>query len=448
MSESVFVFGVKGLDHAYGKALRPGMLIAIAGHPGAGKTTLALMMCLANIKRGHRCLFVSTQEDEFKIRDNCRNLGLDVAEAIESDHLKFVKLPMPSSDEAVDSAVETIANLVLKYRPQIVVVDSISSFMKILVDVKRRALLQNFFSGLAKDIEGLVIVTVEVPLSTMYIENTGDIEFVADAIIALKYSIIRGTPSRRLEIQKLRGHSIEVAGAPFTFVKGSGIEVVYPYEYFEDSSRQREEKVFMLSMKTLDKIIGGIRSGEIATIATSSLQLSMRCAINLARKIAAVNSARVLFFSTVPMEVTRVNVDGGELIVVSSDPTRESLSDLAVKFHKSLEEFKPDVAVTFGIDLVNTLISKEEREEFYRYVVMNANKARNTHIALVELVAATSPSEPLLALLSQLSDIFVVLEDGHVGLPERKSIARIRGVVQTLQQPEGQEALAELCLEK
>ncbi|MEM4426921.1 MAG: ATPase domain-containing protein [Acidilobaceae archaeon] len=441
MKEKSFVFGIEHLDEFYKGALRPGMLITIAGHPGAGKTTLALIICLANILRGHRCLFVSTQEDESKLREHFENLGLGVSKYIETEELKFVKVPMPSSDEAVDTIVESIATLVLKHNPSIVVVDSISSLVKILADIKRRALLQNFFSGLAKDIEGLVIVTVEVPLSTMYIEDTGDIEFVSDAIFVLKHLLVSGTLSRRMEIRKLRGHPISIAEIPFSFVKGSGIAVACPTK-----SKTRKEKRFKLSVRVLDELSEGLKAGEIATIITSPLYMSKECATNLSKRIASENSARVLLFSLVPIgqETTSSAAEGGEVVVLSKDPITESFDEIAVSFQKALIELEPDVVVTFGLDVLFSLTPVEEREEFFRVLAMNANLAKNLGLSMIRLVALQNINDPIIHLLSQLSDLFVIVGDGYVGIPEGQAVVRVRGALKNLK---SSEIYVDLCKE-
>jgi circadian clock protein KaiC len=73
-----FVFGVEGLDKLFGEALKPPVTIVIAGHPGAGKTTLASSICYYNAINGHKCFYVSLQEDKAKLYGNMRNLGLDL----------------------------------------------------------------------------------------------------------------------------------------------------------------------------------------------------------------------------------------------------------------------------------------------------------------------------------------------------------------------------------
>ncbi|MFN4046607.1 MAG: RAD55 family ATPase, partial [Acidilobaceae archaeon] len=75
--EIAFDFGVEGLDEYYPKILSSGTLLAIAGHPGSGKTTLAAQICYSNAIKGKKCLMVSTQESEEKFLKFMKTFGFN-----------------------------------------------------------------------------------------------------------------------------------------------------------------------------------------------------------------------------------------------------------------------------------------------------------------------------------------------------------------------------------
>ncbi|MEM0027445.1 MAG: ATPase domain-containing protein [Ignisphaera sp.] len=131
------VFGVDVLDKYFKNALEPPATIVVAGHPGAGKTTLASTICYANTLRGYRCLYISFQEDKEKLFRNMAGVGMDLRLAEEKGLLTFTKLPIVLD---VEKVVEHINSIVIGFSPTIIVVDSINSMLLAVSDESKRAL--------------------------------------------------------------------------------------------------------------------------------------------------------------------------------------------------------------------------------------------------------------------------------------------------------------------
>jgi len=70
-------------------------LVVVAGHPGAGKTTLASYMCYYVMQRGERCLYISFQEDGDRLYKQLYNIGLDFKRFEDLKQHTFIKLPVP-----------------------------------------------------------------------------------------------------------------------------------------------------------------------------------------------------------------------------------------------------------------------------------------------------------------------------------------------------------------
>jgi len=70
-------------------------LVVVAGHPGAGKTTLASYMCYYAMQRGEKCLYISFQEDRDRLYKQLYNIGLDFKRFEDLKQLTFIKLPVP-----------------------------------------------------------------------------------------------------------------------------------------------------------------------------------------------------------------------------------------------------------------------------------------------------------------------------------------------------------------
>lgn len=267
-----YTFGIEGLDSLLRGALTDGTLVVIAGHPGSGKTTLASTICHHNALRGHRCLYVSVQEDRDKLYRNMKNLGVDLEVAERKNALKFLGLPLTASGDTVSDIFISILNKnIEEFGPKIVVVDSVTPILKSFhPEIKARAVLQNFFAGLAKLINGVVVLIAEIPLTEERIE-LGDIEFVSDVIIVLRHSIVRRLLLRELEVRKARGAPISVAKVVFTITEGLGFRVFTPPALSEIPAPALERFIESTVCRTIDRKIGPLYMGELVYVKSPGL---------------------------------------------------------------------------------------------------------------------------------------------------------------------------------
>ncbi|MEM1931556.1 MAG: ATPase domain-containing protein [Sulfolobales archaeon] len=262
-----YTFGVDGLDALLRGALSAGTLVVVAGHPGSGKTALASTICYHNALRGHRCLYASVQEDREKLFKNMRNLGLDLESVEKNGYLRFLYFPLTASEDTVNSVIIDVLNRVVgEFRPSVVVVDSVTPILKSLSsEIKARAILQNYFARLSKEINGIVILIAEIPLSEERVD-LGDIEFVSDITIVLRHSIVRRLLLRELEIRKARGAPASVARVVFTIAEGLGFKVFIPPALSEIPAPTLERPLETVECGNTDKRIGPIHRGELVHV--------------------------------------------------------------------------------------------------------------------------------------------------------------------------------------
>ncbi|MEM1844702.1 MAG: ATPase domain-containing protein, partial [Ignisphaera sp.] len=180
--DTEYVFGVNELDELLGSSLSPRSMVVIAGHPGSGKTTLASTICYSNALRGHKCLYISLQEDREKLFNNMKKLGIYLEEQEKQNMLLFLRIPIARD---VDEVVKTISEVVDSYSPRVIVVDSINALLTYASDPDKRAWLQNYFYQLMLVVNGITIIVVEMPIDIERID-IGSIEFVADVVLILK----------------------------------------------------------------------------------------------------------------------------------------------------------------------------------------------------------------------------------------------------------------------
>lgn len=254
-----FIVGVKGIDELLPSLLYPGCLVVVAGHPGAGKTTLASSICYRNALSGNKCLYISLQETKKKLFRIMKSLGMDF-EKLESKGLyRFLRMPIAKS---VEEAVELLSKAIAEYAPKIVVIDSMNALMQFISNPEKRALLQNYFYSLPEMIDGIVILIVELPLGEEKID-LGAIEFVADAILVLKHRVKRGLLTRVMEIRKARGAPLIVAEIPFTISRDKGIVAYVPPILAEITSGGGELK---LPCKVLGRVLDHVHRGHVIYI--------------------------------------------------------------------------------------------------------------------------------------------------------------------------------------
>ena len=71
--------GVPGFDSLFAKGIPKGSSVLIAGGPGTGKTIFCLQTLYNAATRGEKCLYMSFEENEEKLRQHMRDFGWDPA---------------------------------------------------------------------------------------------------------------------------------------------------------------------------------------------------------------------------------------------------------------------------------------------------------------------------------------------------------------------------------
>lgn len=103
-----FSAGFKELDRVLGGGIVPGSAMLIGGSPGAGKSTL-LLQVMCSLAQTRSTLYVTGEESLQQVAMRAQRLGLP------NDKLKLL----------AETSVETICELALQHKPDIMVIDSI-----------------------------------------------------------------------------------------------------------------------------------------------------------------------------------------------------------------------------------------------------------------------------------------------------------------------------------
>lgn len=106
--------GIEELDRVLGGGIVRGSLVLVGGDPGIGKSTLLLQMCREIVGKDKKVLYISGEESLSQIKMRAERLGVYRGEL-----LLLCETDLELIEEAID-----------KYKPNIVVIDSIQTMFK------------------------------------------------------------------------------------------------------------------------------------------------------------------------------------------------------------------------------------------------------------------------------------------------------------------------------
>lgn len=109
--EDRIITGIEELDRVLGGGIVPGSLILVGGDPGIGKSTLLLQVCKQLTDMGTDILYVSGEESVRQIKMRADRIGKC------SDKLLVY----------AETDLSEIENTIIKYKPQVVIIDSIQT---------------------------------------------------------------------------------------------------------------------------------------------------------------------------------------------------------------------------------------------------------------------------------------------------------------------------------
>jgi len=355
-----FTTGIPGLDRLLSEVVTP-YIILVAGHPGAGKTTMATTICHANALQGKKCLYITFYEDREKYYKFMKRLGLNL-ELLESMRLfKFTKLPLTLD-------VELLVNEISKAISEgcgIIVIDSISVLLEPVMNIaEKRAWLLNYFYQLPALLSGLVVLVAELLFGEEKL-GLGSVEFVVDAIVLLKHRIEDGFLTRIVEVRKARGAPIHIAETYFTIAEGMGVVVFVPPLLGEIPYEHGE---LIPACGVLEKTIGHCHKGFLVNVFYPQPGAGFETLLGVLA-LAVRNNMKALVVSYIypshsiievlKHRLARIGLSGESLEkllrkhmnIVSLNPFAHSLTQLAARELTLIEQFSPDIVVFYGVHL-------------------------------------------------------------------------------------------------
>lgn len=226
--------GIPGLDELLRGGLPRGRVILLLGEPGAGKTILCSQFLLHGLKSAivENGLFVSLEENWEHYSDEMATFDWDVASLkkcfMDVSRVRDQPSEIQIGDETIKnfkmvSLVEVIKNHVVDAGVRRIVIDPISHLIFQFTDiVQRRKVLLDLVEALSK--------TGATCLLSSELREVGGTkrriqleEYLVDGVIIMQ-SNPTGRTLRTIQVEKMRGSSIERSPKPYEIVE-NGIVV-------------------------------------------------------------------------------------------------------------------------------------------------------------------------------------------------------------------------------
>jgi len=191
--------GIQGIDKMLDGGFFKGSSTLISGYSGTGKTTIALTFIYEGAKRNQRGLFVSFEEPSKQLLRQANVYGWELDSLIKKNLVKIEGF-FPEEHE-IDELLLRLRTLVDEFKPERVVIDSMSALEKTLPDSEFLGSIKKIISYLKA--RGITVILTAATPSNSDFQETGS-STIVDNILSLRNVEIEGSLRKALIIFKAR----------------------------------------------------------------------------------------------------------------------------------------------------------------------------------------------------------------------------------------------------
>jgi circadian clock protein KaiC len=202
-SRDVVSTGIAKLDSMFaGKGYFRGGSMLVSGTAGTGKSSIAAHFADAACRRGEQCIYFAFEESPNQIVRNMRSIGIDLEHWVEKGLLHFAAF-RPATF-GLEVHLSTMLKRIDEIKPQVVIVDPVSSFIAAGTDIDARSMLMRMLD-LLKTRQITALLTSLTSAGHPVEQSEVGISSLIDTWVMLRNLEQAGERTRALSIIKSRG---------------------------------------------------------------------------------------------------------------------------------------------------------------------------------------------------------------------------------------------------
>jgi circadian clock protein KaiC len=202
-SAEVVSSGVPTLDTKLGAGgFYRASTILVSGAAGTGKSSIAGHFVAESGRRGERSLYIALEESQSEIVRNMRSIGIRMGPLLAADALRF-HVSRPTA-HGLEMHLASFHQIVLEYRPQVVVVDSITTLLAMGSTSEVTSMIVRLVDFMKMN--GITLVmTALVDSGDPSASTNVNVSSLVDTWLTLRNAENDGLRSRTLSVVKARG---------------------------------------------------------------------------------------------------------------------------------------------------------------------------------------------------------------------------------------------------
>jgi circadian clock protein KaiC len=194
--------GVPGLDEMMGGGIPAGDLAAFLGPSGSGKTIATLQFVAQGLAEGHRCLYVSFQEDGGQLLKKAASFGWDLAAPLESGQLRIYHAPQGMLNLDVLGAAVRAGLAEGDIRR--VAIDSLAELVYSAREAERFPAYARMLAGFMRAAGATAVITSETATLGPMTAPLGGLSFLFHDVVLLRYIEMDSEIRRAVAVLKMR----------------------------------------------------------------------------------------------------------------------------------------------------------------------------------------------------------------------------------------------------
>lgn len=210
--------GVPGLDKLIEGGFPKGSVTLLTGGPGAGKTIFCSQFLYHGLKKGEKCLYITTEELPGDILADTRQFGMDFEQYQDQVEMRYI----PPAQKVIGE----IEWIIKEKDFDRIVLDSLSVFE--MYKGEDEGTIRRYINELFKkfrETDATVLVTSEIADgASEKLSRYGVAEFVADAVVKMNGLSLGESNFRTAQIVKMRRTDID-GGVVNVEIDGDGLAI-------------------------------------------------------------------------------------------------------------------------------------------------------------------------------------------------------------------------------